>query len=99
LFPNKIFRSAYFTNTFTIVAIKELTNFCDYKYGFHCIPPLPTLTKFDLWYNVIRYELHAIRLAKLKMMAIENEESSDTIGFEVEMAETKQSANLAPPTS
>jgi len=32
-------------------------------------------------------------------MAIENEESSDTIGFEVEMAETKQSANLAPPTS
>ncbi|KAL9360801.1 hypothetical protein Peur_048924 [Populus x canadensis] len=49
--------------------------------------------------HVAEYELHAIRLAKLKMMAIENEESSDTIGFEVEMAETKQSANLAPPTS
>ncbi|XP_061967945.1 uncharacterized protein LOC133691448 isoform X2 [Populus nigra] len=49
--------------------------------------------------HVAEYELHAIRLAKLKMMAIENEESLDTIGFEVEMAETKQSANLAPPTS
>ncbi|XP_034915938.1 uncharacterized protein [Populus alba] len=49
--------------------------------------------------HVAEYELHAIRLAKLKRMAIENEEPSNTIGFEVEMAETKQSANLAPPTS
>ncbi|KAF9688385.1 hypothetical protein SADUNF_Sadunf02G0191900 [Salix dunnii] len=43
--------------------------------------------------HVAEYELHAIRLAKLKGMAIENEESTNTIGFEVEMAEAK------PPTS
>ncbi|KAB5569741.1 hypothetical protein DKX38_003534 [Salix brachista] len=46
-----------------------------------------------MFFPKTRYELHAIRLAKLKGMAIENEESSNTIGFEVEMAETK------PPTS
>ncbi|KAL5794804.1 hypothetical protein ACOSP7_003398 [Xanthoceras sorbifolium] len=49
--------------------------------------------------QVAEYELHAIRLAKLKSMAMENQETSDTSSYEVEMAETKQAAHLAPSTT
>ncbi|KAK3193196.1 hypothetical protein Dsin_024506 [Dipteronia sinensis] len=48
--------------------------------------------------HVAKYEVRAIRLAKLKSMAMENQETSDTGAYEVEMAETKQTASLAPST-
>ncbi|XP_044503619.1 uncharacterized protein LOC123224136 [Mangifera indica] len=48
--------------------------------------------------HVAEYELQAIRLAKLKSMAMENEKTSDSSVYEVEMAETKQAASLSPPT-
>ncbi|KAJ4728490.1 putative BSD domain-containing protein [Melia azedarach] len=47
---------------------------------------------------VAEYELHAIQLAKLKSMAMENEERSNTSAYEVEMAETKQAASSSPST-
>ena len=50
------------------------------------------------FYFSIRYELQAIRVAKIKEMALENVESADKSECEVEMAETKNSANLPPPT-
>ncbi|KAJ0053316.1 hypothetical protein Pint_01561 [Pistacia integerrima] len=48
--------------------------------------------------HVAEYELQAIRVAKLKSMAVENEKTSDSSAYEVEMAETKQAANLSPST-
>ncbi|XP_015892306.3 uncharacterized protein LOC107426597 isoform X1 [Ziziphus jujuba] len=49
--------------------------------------------------HVTEYELHAIRLAKLKEMASGHGKSTDTDACEVEMAETNRPANLLPPTS
>ncbi|XP_021631993.1 uncharacterized protein LOC110629366 isoform X2 [Manihot esculenta] len=45
---------------------------------------------------VAEYELQAIRVAKIKRIAMEKEISSDSGAFEVEMAETKQAASLEP---
>ncbi|KAA8543478.1 hypothetical protein F0562_021027 [Nyssa sinensis] len=45
---------------------------------------------------VTEYELHAIQLAKLKQMTIDNEKLSDTTAYEVEMSEV---INVEPPTS
>ncbi|KAF2292629.1 hypothetical protein GH714_026115 [Hevea brasiliensis] len=47
---------------------------------------------------IAEYELQAIRVAKIKWMAMEKEISSDSGAFEVEMAETKQAASLERPT-
>ena len=48
---------------------------------------------------VIRYELLAIRRVKIKEMALENGKSTtDRTACEVEMAETKNAANLPPAT-
>jgi hypothetical protein len=47
---------------------------------------------------IIRYELRAVQLAKLKSMAMENEKSSETSVYEVEMAEAKHTESLMPPT-
>ncbi|XP_050207945.1 uncharacterized protein LOC126657319 [Mercurialis annua] len=52
-----------------------------------------------VWNDVAEYELQAIRLAKIKKMAMGNEESSNSSGYEVEMSETKQAASPEPPTS
>ena len=46
----------------------------------------------------IRYELHAIQLAKLKRIAMTSEKTSDTSAYEVEMAERNQAASIAPST-
>lgn len=55
--------------------------------------------KCGFWIFLIRYELHAIRLAKLKEIASENGKSAeDTNACEVEMSETKRPANVPPPT-
>ncbi|XP_059626169.1 uncharacterized protein LOC132269129 [Cornus florida] len=48
---------------------------------------------------VAEYELHAIRLAKLKGMTVENENLSDRGAYEVEMSETKQVTDVVPSTS
>ncbi|KAG2716781.1 hypothetical protein I3843_03G145100 [Carya illinoinensis] len=45
---------------------------------------------------VAEYELHAVQVAKLKSMSIENERSSDNSTYEVEMAEAKHAESLAP---
>ncbi|XP_062149039.1 uncharacterized protein LOC133857726 [Alnus glutinosa] len=47
---------------------------------------------------VAEYELRAVQVAKLKSMAMENEKSSETSVYEVEMAEAKHTESLAPPT-
>lgn len=47
---------------------------------------------------VSKYEQHAIRLAKLKRIAMENEKYPNKSAHEVEMAESKK-ATSAPPTS
>ncbi|XP_059432512.1 uncharacterized protein LOC132165847 [Corylus avellana] len=47
---------------------------------------------------VIEYELRAVQLAKLESMAMENEKSSETSVYEVEMAEAKHTESLMPPT-
>lgn len=60
--------------------------FCSYSMSYKVTP------------YVTRYELHAIQLAKLKSMAMENEERSNTSAYEVEMAETKQAASSSPST-
>ncbi|CAK9162364.1 unnamed protein product [Ilex paraguariensis] len=48
---------------------------------------------------VAKYELHAIRLAQLKQLRVENENSADTNACEVEMSEAKQVASEVPVTS
>ncbi|CAB4291266.1 unnamed protein product [Prunus armeniaca] len=48
--------------------------------------------------QVTEYELRAIQLARLKEMAVENEKSTNSIAYEVEMSEAKQGASLALPT-
>jgi hypothetical protein len=48
--------------------------------------------------SIIRYELCAAQVAKLKRMALENEKSSDSSPCEVEMAEAKHAEHLAPPS-
>lgn len=47
---------------------------------------------------IIRYELHAIRLAQKREIALENGKSTNRKACEVEMAETNNAANLPPPT-
>ncbi|KAK9281421.1 hypothetical protein L1049_004323 [Liquidambar formosana] len=47
---------------------------------------------------VAEYEQQAIRVAKLKRMAMENEKSLDTSTYEVEMAEAKQATSAASLT-
>uniref|UniRef100_A0A2P2MRH8 Uncharacterized protein MANES_13G045600 n=1 Tax=Rhizophora mucronata TaxID=61149 RepID=A0A2P2MRH8_RHIMU len=47
-------------------------------------------------HHVSEYELQAIRLEKLKKMAIGNENSSDASAPEIEMAETNQAQSLTP---
>lgn len=47
---------------------------------------------------IFRYEQQAIRVAKLKRMAMENEKSSVTSTYEVEMAEAKQATSAASST-
>lgn len=49
--------------------------------------------------HVAKYELHAIRLEKLKQIAIENTKDSDTSAYEVEMLEARKQTNLEPATS
>lgn len=45
-----------------------------------------------------RYELHAIRLEKLKQIAIENKKDPNTSAYEVEMLESRKPTNLEPAT-
>ena len=45
-------------------------------------------------FSIIRYELRAIRLEKLRQMKTENENISDPSIHEVEMLETRSSALL-----
>lgn len=57
-----------------------------------------------LWINIcaifiIRYELHAMRLEKLKQIAIENKKDSNKSAYEVEMLEARKPTNLEPATS
>ena len=54
----------------------------------------------EMWFlaSIIRYELRAIQLEKLKTMATENEKSSDISPHEVEMAETKHTEHISPPS-
>ncbi|KAI7734211.1 hypothetical protein M8C21_018980 [Ambrosia artemisiifolia] len=47
----------------------------------------------------LRYELHAIRLEKLKQIAIENQIDPNTSAVEVEMFEARKPANLEPTPS
>ncbi|KAK9206364.1 hypothetical protein WN943_016639 [Citrus x changshan-huyou] len=47
---------------------------------------------------VSEYEIRAIQRAKIKSMAMENEEKPNASAYEVEMAETKQAAVLSPST-
>ncbi|XP_062078692.1 uncharacterized protein LOC133783147 isoform X2 [Humulus lupulus] len=47
--------------------------------------------------HVAEYELHAIRLAKIREISLENAKSTDGSACEVEMSETN-SANLPPST-
>ncbi|KAK9057431.1 hypothetical protein SSX86_022266 [Deinandra increscens subsp. villosa] len=49
--------------------------------------------------HVAKYELHAIRLEKLKQIAIENKKDQNTSGYEVEMLEARKPTNLEPTTS
>lgn len=55
---------------------------------------------YEMWFiaSIIRYELCAIQLEKLKTMATENEKSSDISPYEVEMAETKHTEHVSPPS-
>ncbi|PON70798.1 BSD domain containing protein [Parasponia andersonii] len=48
--------------------------------------------------HVAEYELHALRLAKIKEIALKNGKLTEMNACEVEMAETKNAANLPPPT-
>ncbi|KAM3683882.1 hypothetical protein ACJW31_12G182600 [Castanea mollissima] len=48
--------------------------------------------------HIAEYELCAIQLEKLKTMATENEKSSDISPYEVEMAETKHTEHISPPS-
>lgn len=55
---------------------------------------------FSLVKNCLaEYELRAIRLEKLRQMAIENEKVSDSSACEVEMLETKQPTRVEDATS
>lgn len=47
---------------------------------------------------VTEYELRAIRLDKLRKMAVEDDKSSDTTGIELEMTEAKQTSSFPPPS-
>nr|GEW48605.1 BSD domain-containing protein [Tanacetum cinerariifolium] len=49
--------------------------------------------------HVAKYELHAIRLEKLKQIAIENKKDMNTSGYEVEMLEARKPTNMEPETS
>ncbi|PWA83126.1 BSD domain-containing protein [Artemisia annua] len=49
--------------------------------------------------HVAKYELHAIRLEKLKQMAIENKKDMNNSGYEVEMLEARKPTNMEPETS
>lgn len=49
---------------------------------------------------IIRYELHAIRMEKLKQIASENKKKdSNTNGYEVEMLESRKPTHPDPTTS
>ncbi|KAL2470660.1 BSD domain-containing protein [Abeliophyllum distichum] len=48
---------------------------------------------------VIEYELHAVRLEKLKKLRTENGTVSNTSACEVEMSEAKQDMGMGPATS
>lgn len=45
---------------------------------------------------MVRYELHAIQLDKLKQMKMENKNTPDVAACEVEMSEAKQTTDLSP---
>ena len=62
----------------------------------HTNPIYPKTQALVLFF--IRYELHAIQLAKLKRVATTSEKTSDTSAYEVEMAERNQAASVAPST-
>ncbi|KAI3829828.1 hypothetical protein L1987_03956 [Smallanthus sonchifolius] len=49
--------------------------------------------------HVAKYELHAIRLEKLKQIALENKKDQNTSAYEVEMLEARKPTNLEPATS
>ncbi|KAM0002572.1 putative BSD domain-containing protein [Helianthus debilis subsp. tardiflorus] len=49
--------------------------------------------------HVAKYELHAIRLEKLKQIAIENKKDPNTSAYEVEMLEARKPTYLEPATS
>ncbi|KAM7521811.1 hypothetical protein LguiA_011713 [Lonicera macranthoides] len=54
---------------------------------------------FTLVKNIVaEYELHAIRVERLKQMTVEKENVKKTSGCEVEMLETKQTTTVAPAT-
>ncbi|XP_076895847.1 uncharacterized protein LOC143548624 [Bidens hawaiensis] len=48
--------------------------------------------------HVAKYELHAIRLEKLKQIAVENKKDPNTSAYEVEMLESRKPTNLEPAT-
>lgn len=47
---------------------------------------------------MIRYELHAIQLDRLKQMRLQNENTPD-VACEVEMSEAKQTTDISPTIS
>ncbi|GJY66577.1 BSD domain-containing protein [Tanacetum coccineum] len=49
--------------------------------------------------HVAKYELHAIRLEKLKQIEIENKKDTSNSGYEVEMLEARKPKNMEPETS
>lgn len=48
---------------------------------------------------MIRYELRAIQLDKLKQMRLESENSPDVAACEVEMSEAKRTTDVSPTIS
>ncbi|XP_076926705.1 uncharacterized protein LOC143589979 [Bidens hawaiensis] len=48
--------------------------------------------------HVAKYELHAIRLEKLKQIAVETKKDQNTSAYEVEMLEARKPTNLEPAT-
>lgn len=97
----KLFEGLKFTETYMHICVRnEWSQCCRETPDFSV--NMRVLRNWNMWpiycYK-IRYELQAIRLARIKEMALENGKSDDDKNAcEVEMAETKSSAKLPPPS-
>lgn len=70
-----------------------LGKFCDVL--AYPLDSFTSLYNHDSQMLMIRYELQAVRLARLKQMSMENESIPDVSTCEVEMLETKQKTHAA----